>query len=82
MAMWSCYQNRRGNLSLLYRTSEQVHDCGEMRMDTPESMVLEWVLSRTYVAGDIIHLPSGPLLCLRPGVEDLAVPAQFLTARA
>lgn len=59
MAKWVCFQNRRGNLSLVHRDQKHTHNCGEIRNDTPLTMVLEWVVDQAACQpGDVLLLPD------------------------
>lgn len=59
MARWVLYENNRNHLTLLYEnaTNGRVFNCGELRRDTPEQMIVQWVLEQEAAQpGDLISL--------------------------
>lgn len=61
MGKWLLYKNSRSHLTLVYLNlvNGTRSDCGEVRADTPEPMVLDWIMStETVQAGDLIQLPG------------------------
>ena len=62
MATWVAFENKHGNLTLLYRnlSNGAVQTCGELRRDTSERMILEWVIGTGQPCpGDLIKMESG-----------------------
>lgn len=67
MAKWILYKNSRSHLTLLYKNlvNGSVHNCGELRADTPATMILDWVLKQAATApGDFIAFPDGTIVPL------------------
>lgn len=65
MASWTAYENRNSHLTLVYRdlTRGLHYQCGEVRRDTPSSMLVEWVVRQEALRpGDLIKLPNGAVL--------------------
>lgn len=62
MAQWVVYENSRNSLTLLYRNRDNgcIHNCGDIRKDTPQSMVVDLaVKAEASRPGDIIRFPDG-----------------------
>lgn len=62
MAQWVVYENSRNSLTLLYRNKDNgcIHNCGDIRKDTPQSMVVALaVKAEAGRPGDIIRFPDG-----------------------
>ena len=67
MAIWCCYPNGRGNLTLKYKNqlTGQTHQCGELRSDTPDAMIVDWVINKGDAnPGDQIRLQNGLVLAI------------------
>jgi hypothetical protein len=68
MAKWLLYQNSSGFYTLKYRNPVTNTDftCGELRLDTPRKMILQWILEQnTYSQGDVVCFPGETLLAAK-----------------
>lgn len=65
MAKWTLFENKASNLTLKYDNvvNGEAFNCGELRSDTPEKMVVEWIVTQEAVQPfDVITLPGGKQL--------------------
>jgi hypothetical protein len=67
MGKWTVYENNRGffsftHLNLLNGTT---FNCGELRRDTPNLMILQWILeSGSSTSGDVVQFADGQVVTL------------------
>lgn len=69
MAKWVLGKTPTGTLELIYRNSitGASHACGEVRADTPLTLIVDWVVkSDASSAGDFILFPGGWGVVLMP----------------
>lgn len=67
MAKWICYRQTDGHLMMVYVNcmTGAWEKLGRMRRDTPEDLVIDWVVKQAKPApGDVIKLPSGRTLSI------------------
>lgn len=64
MSKWVVYENGKKNLQLIHKNSINglVHNCGELRLDTPKAMIVDWVLKQDPQPGDLIKLWDGTVI--------------------
>lgn len=68
MGKWRLFKNERDFLSLVHLNllTGRVSDCGELRLDTPEQMVIDWIMHTDAVRpGDVIQFPTRTLTVAR-----------------
>jgi hypothetical protein len=71
MAKWILFENRDQYLTLLYRnlTTGVTVPCGQLRPDTPSSMIVAWIMNQDAARpGDIIKFQDGTVVQVLPQV--------------
>ena len=69
MAVWRVASTRGGGLRITYSNAAagSVFTCGVVRGDTPEPLIIDWVVSQdAAVPWDLVVLPGGRVLQLLP----------------
>jgi hypothetical protein len=65
MARWLINPKGKRTLTVRYETRGQETNCGDIRVDTPEAIVLDWVLKQTSSQPwDTIHFRDGRVATL------------------
>lgn len=68
MNRWVLF-NTRGVVSLVHQdleSREQFH-CGDVRLDTPPELVLEWIAEHEMQPWDVVQFPDGAQLHVMKG---------------
>lgn len=67
MGKWTIYENNRGFLSFTHLNllNGSTFNCGELRRDTPNLMILQWILaSGSSTSGDLVQFADGQVVTL------------------